>query len=205
MKPDPNITMRSALRYFRSFILFTVTGLLASWIFYHSPLLGGAQQNEIQFLPPLTGVLTGMIYTTATIILFLFHRIYADIRSLLLYYFMMSATYIVLFLLSFMTMWFVLFTGIIFCSIGVWIHFGFVSKYIFKLKYHSWILFLTGGIAFILNDVIMLLPEKERILQAACLEDDLNGSFTTVIFFWQLFTGLGLTFILERSRSSSRG
>ena len=186
-------------RVFLSALLVVGSGVLSSWFFYHSTVFGGGWWGgKDQYLPLAVGMMPGVVYAGTTVAIFLLFKKYTSFIHLLFYVLLMSASFVLLFLLSFITLWFVILTGILFCGLGAWLHLYYNDRFIVSIPNRMSDAILAGGAGFLLNDIIMPMPWKTSFLHFWGMEDDLNGSFTLVIFFWQVIVGFRLIWLISR-------
>lgn len=155
------------------------------------------------FVPPpgITELLPGLLYTSATIIVFVLFRRTAPIINFLLYYFLMIVTYYAIWIITIYTSYFAFILGIVTAGIGAWITFILTEKLITKTPFNRRNVFIIGGLSFLVTDIVRFSYSDDSksivdyIFNIAPSTDAIYGE---VIFFWQLFVGIKLVLILRK-------
>lgn len=155
------------------------------------------------FVPPpgITELLPGLLYTSATIIVFVLFRRTAPIINFLLYYFLMIVTYYAIWIITIYTSYFAFILGIVTAGIGAWITFILTEKLITKTPFNRRNVFIIGGLSFLVTDIVRFSYSDDSksivdyIFNIAPSTDAIYGE---VIFFWQLFVGIKLVLALQK-------
>ena len=174
---------RFLIRLFISMVMFLYSGVLSSYLYYQFQKTGGA------FFP-------GLLYTSSTLILFVITNQVTKPRKLLIYYLLMNLTYLALLFLTFLSGYFSGLVGIITAGTGAILTFMLTDKYIVRIKYNKLILFLLGGMGFLITDLLYYIftarfeqTPLERIFHANVSPGSL---FSEVFVFWQTIVGIKL-------------
>jgi hypothetical protein len=178
----PNI---SAIKTLFAFILFFISGLISSYLYYKLQKTGGV------FFP-------GLLYTTSTVIIFATCNISLKLKELSIYYFLMNLTYLTIWLATMMTSWFAFIGGIITAGFGAILTFILTDKYIIELSYDKTRIFIYGGVAFLIVDIISWTFEKTPIEYFFKIEGSVDTLFGDVFIFWHLIVGMTLTLTLKK-------
>jgi hypothetical protein len=133
-----------------SIILFLFSGILSAYLYFNFQETGG-------------GLMPGILYASATLLIFVLTKRTPALKKLLTYYFLMVLTYVVIWLVSFLTSWFIVVGGILTAGVGAIITFMLVDRFIVPIKYNKIVLFIVGGISFVLTDILyyIFVPDRE--------------------------------------------
>lgn len=164
-------------------ILYLLTGLASAH--FYDQVEGGA-------------LMPGLLFTSATIIVFVLTGISFRIRNLLWYYTAMYAAYVCAFYLTFLTAWFAFMTGILTGGLGALATFWLTNRYIKKISFNVMRVFISGALAFIINDVLLIAPVADLIRPIYVIDSDLNTMFAGTFLFWQAIVGINLLLALQR-------
>ena len=119
-----------------SIILFLVSGGLSTYLYYSLQGKGGV------YFP-------GLLYTSTTILIFLLTKKKIQTKNLLKYYFLMILTYLVVWLLTMASSWFVAICGPVTAGFGAIATFILTDKFITKIKYNKIHIFLYRWTCFL--------------------------------------------------------
>lgn len=161
-------------------LIFTFSGLASVYLYYQYYREGGA------FLP-------GLLYTTATIVIFLLSGKTCKVKSLLLYYLFMNLTYVVLLLLTYLSAYVAFLTGIVSGALGAYISVRLTSRYITPLQYKTPTILLAGGLAFASIDIIYFyfthVYDKLPMEKLFGLTTGPQVFYIEVLLLWQMLVG----------------
>lgn len=97
-----------------------------------------------------------------------------------------------------MTSWFAFLGGIVTAGAGAILTFILTDKYIIKFSYDKTRIFIYGGLAFLIIDLISWTFEKTPIEYFFKIEGSLDTLFGDVFIFWHLIVGMTLTLTLKK-------
>src|SRR5690606_30843610 len=170
--------------------LFLFSGLASTYLYYQFNKTGGA------FFP-------GLLYTSSTVLIFVLTKKVTSTRNLFIYYGLMNLTYLAAVLLTFLSSYFGVFVGIITGGAGAVITFILTSKYIVNIKFRKLIVFILGGLAFLMTDILYFIFSSvydttpiESIFQADISPGIL---FCEVFVFWHVLVGTKLFLTLQET------
>ena len=176
-------------RLFISIIIFLSSGILSTYLYYHLHEKGGV------FFP-------GLVYTSSTILIFLLTKKTFAIKKLLIYYMLMNLTYIVMWLLTYLSSWFAMLGGIVTAGVGAIVTFVLVDKFVTPIKFGKPNVFLIGGLAFLLTDILALVSmgtvDQHPLAYLFKLEFTPQTLFMEVFLFWHTLVGIKLFVTLEK-------
>jgi hypothetical protein len=179
-------------RLFIAVLLFLYSGVLSSYLYYQFQTTGGV------FFP-------GLLYTSSTLILFVIINQLPKTRKLLIYYLLMNLTYLTLLFLTFLSGYFSSLVGIVIAGTGAILTFMLTDKYIVRIKYNKLILFLLGGMSFLITDLLYYIfsarfeqTPLERIFHANVTPSSI---FSEVFVFWQTIIGIKLYLTIHKASS----
>ena len=177
-------------KLFISIILFFVSGLLSTYLYYSLQGKGGV------YFP-------GLLYTSTTIIIFLLTKKEFQTKNLLKYYFLMILTYLVIWLLTVLSSWFVVLCGPVTAGFGAIATFILTDKFITKIKYNKIHVFIVGGLAFLLTDILHLtfinIYDKPPIEYIFKVEVEPAALFLELFAFWHVLVGTKLFLTLSKA------
>lgn len=127
----------------------------------------------------------GILYTSTTFLIFLITKTKLQLRVLTIYFVLMILTYLLIWLLTIASMWFVVFFGPVTSGIGTIATFLLTDKFIRKIKYDRVHVILIGAVAFILTEVLHY--AFINVFEATPTEYFLNVEFEPGIIFSELF------------------
>ena len=177
------------LKLFVSIILFLVSGGLSTYLYYTLQGKGGV------YFP-------GLLYTSTTIIIFILAKKDFQPKNLLKYYFLMVLTYLVVWLLTMLSSWFVVFCGPVTAGFGAIATFMLTDKFITKIKYNKVHVFIIGGLAFLLTDILYFTfnnaYDKPPIEYIFRVELEPATLFLELFAFWHVLIGTKLFLTLSK-------
>ncbi|HEX7902325.1 MAG TPA: hypothetical protein VF487_00500 [Chitinophagaceae bacterium] len=177
-------------KLFISITLFLVSGGLSTYLYYNLQGKGGV------YFP-------GIFYTSTTIIIFLLTKRDFQIKNLLKYYFLMLLTYLVVWLLTMLSSWFVVFCGPVTAGVGAIATFILTDKFITKIKYNKIYVFIVGGLAFLLTDILYFtfnnIYDKPPIEYIFKVEIEPAMLFLELFAFWHVLVGTKLFLTLSKA------
>ena len=177
-------------KLFISIILFLVSGLLSTYLYYILQGKGGV------YFP-------GLLYTSTTIIVFILTRKNFEIRNILQYYFSMLLLYLVIWFLTMLSSWFVIICGPLTAGFGAIATFILTDKFIIKIKYNKIHVFIFGALAFLLTDLIYLffssMYDKTPVEYIFNAEVDSTVLFLELFTFWHVLVGTKLFLTLSKT------
>jgi hypothetical protein len=180
------------LYYFKLFIaiiLFLVSGGLSTYLYYTFQGKGGVH-------------FPGLLYTSTTIIIFLLTRKEFQTMGLLKYYFLMISTYLVVWLLTMLSSWFVVICGPVTAGFGAIATFVLTDKFIAKIKYNKLHVFIIGALAFVLTDVLYFTIsntyDKSPIEYIFEVKIEPATLFLELFAFWHVLVGTKLFLTLSK-------
>jgi hypothetical protein len=174
-----------------SIILFLFSGILSAYLYFRFQKTGG-------------GLIPGLIYTSATVFIFVLTRKVPILKKLLTYYFLMVLTYVVIWLVSFLTSWFIVVGGILTAGAGAVITFMLVNRFIIPIKYNKIVLFIVGGLAFVITDILYYIFgntfDKTPVEYLFKIDQPPAMLFLEVFVFWQTMVGTKLFLTMNNIR-----
>jgi hypothetical protein len=181
----------SSLKTFIGILVFIFSAIFSTY-FYFQPW-----KTKFEFLVP------GIIYTSATIIVLVLMKRTTSILNLIYYYCLMVATYFAIWVLTLCSSYFAFIIGILTAGIGALVTFILVDKFIVRLQFNKWNVFIIGGISFLLTEILIFswnsnfeYPPILYIFKLPFSNDPIYGE---VIFFWQLIVGTKLVLTLRKA------
>lgn len=178
------------LKLFISIILFLISGGLSTYLYYNLQGKGGV------YFP-------GLLYTSTTIIIFLLTKKDFLAKNLLKYYSLMIITYLVVWLLTMLSSWFVAFCGPVTAGFGAIATFILTDKFIAKIKYNKVHVFILGGLAFLLTDILHFtfsnMFDKTPIEYIFKVEVEPATLFLELFAFWHVIVGTRLFLTLSKA------
>ncbi len=170
--------------------IFIAAAILSTY-FYFTP-----RQNMFISIFP------GLIYTSATVIVFLLMKKITSVLNLFYYYCLMIVTYYVIWILTIYSSYGAFLIGILTAGVGSLVTFLLADKFITRIPFNKRNVFIIGGLSFLITDILLFswnsIFDKapiEYIFKLAHSDDTIYGE---VIFFWQLFVGTKLVLTLKR-------
>jgi hypothetical protein len=172
-----------------SIILFLVSGGLSTYLYYSLQGKGGV------YFP-------GLLYTSTTILIFLLTKKKIQTKNLLKYYFLMILTYLVVWLLTMASSWFVAICGPVTAGFGAIATFILTDKFITKIKCNKIHIFLIGGLAFLITDILYFTfsntYNKTPIEYIFKVEIEPATLFLELFTFWHALVGTKLFLTLSK-------
>jgi len=178
------------LRLFVALIIFLFSGTLSTYLYYHLYDEGGV------YFP-------GLVYTSSTILLFLLTKKPFAIKKLLIYYLLMNLIYLVIWFVTFLSSYFAWLVGIATAGVGAIASFMLVEKFVTRIKFKKAGVFVIGGLAVLLTDVLIWIfmgtvdqQPLEYLFKLKLVPETL---FMEVFIFWHTLVGIKLFLTLEKS------
>jgi hypothetical protein len=174
--------------------LFFVTGLLSAMIFHHgydNPNKWGAN-----------GLWAGGLFTLSVIIAVAVARQTPKLSAILIFAGACYGTYIILYFLTFITVWFGFVTGIVTGGIGSVAVFYLTHRFMTPLQYKTKEIFTYGGLAFLMNDLLLIGPISDFIKPVYENLGWVATVFAPVYLFWQTLVGYKLTKTLYETQTA---
>lgn len=175
-----------------SIILFLVSGVLSTYLYYTLHGIGGA-------------IFPGLLYTSTTILIFILTKKDFQLKNLLKYFTLMLLTYLVVLFLTLLSSWFVVFCGPVTAGFGAIATFILSDKFITRIRYNRIVVFLVGGLAFvstlILYSIFSNTYGKMPIEYIFKVEIEPAMLFLEVFTFWHVLVGTLLFLTLSKQRS----
>lgn len=113
----------------------------------------------------------------------------------------MILTYYGTWIITAYSSYFAFILGIVTVGAGALITFILTKKLITKTSFNRWHVFLIGGLSFFVTDIVLwcfnALIDKSPVAYILDLDSSNNAIYGEVIFFWQLFVGVKLVFMLR--------
>lgn len=189
---NTRILRHNRLYFFKlsiSLILFLVSGGLSTYLYYSLQGKGGV------YFP-------GLLYTSSTILIFLLTKKEFQTKNLLKYYFLMILTYLVVWFLTMVSSWFVAIGGPVTAGFGAIATFILTDKFIAKIKYNKVHVFLIGGLAFLITDILYFTfsntYDKTPIEYIFKVEIQPATLFLELFAFWHVLVGTKLFLTLSK-------
>ena len=177
-------------KLFFSITLFLVSGGLSTYLYYSLQGKGGV------YFP-------GLLYTSTTVIIFLLTKKEFQTKNLLKYYFLMIVTYLVVWLLTMLSSWFVAICGPVTAGFGAIATFILTDKFITKIKYNKVHVFIFGGLAFLVTDILYFtfsnIYDKTPIEYIFKVEIEPATLFLELFTFWHFLVGTKLFLTLSKA------
>lgn len=178
------------LKLFIPLMLFLVSGLLSTYLYYSLQGKGGV------FFP-------GLLYTTTTILVFLLTKKEFQSGNVLKYYFLMMLTYLVVWFLTMVSSWFVAFCGPVTAGFGAIATFILTDKFITKIRYNKVHIFIFGGLAFVITDILYFTfsntYDQTPVEYIFKVEIPPEILFLELFPFWQVLVGTKLFLTLSKT------
>jgi len=181
------------LYFFKLFIsitLFLVSGGFSTYLYYSLQGKGGV------YFP-------GLLYTSMTVIIFLLTKKEFQTKNLLKYYFLMIITYLVVWLLTMLSSWFAAICGPVTAGFGAIATFILTDKFIAKIKYNKVHVFIIGGLAFLITDILYFtfsnVYDKIPIEYIFKVEIEPATLFLELFSFWHVLVGTKLFLTLSKA------
>jgi hypothetical protein len=115
----------------------------------------------------------------------------------------MLITYLVVWLLTMLSSWFVFFCGPVTAGFGAVATFILTDKFITKIKYNKIHVFIVGGLAFLLTDILYIIfnniYDKTPIEYIFKVEIEPAMLFQELFAFWHLLVGTKLFLTLSKA------
>lgn len=188
---NPTTVHKDSFHFFKLFIsiiLFTVSGVFSGYLYFSLQEKGGV------YFP-------GLLYTSTTIIIFLLTRKKFQVINLLIYYCLMIIAYLFIWFLTMWSSWFVAFCGPVTAGLGAIATFMLTDKFITKINYNKTHIFIFGGLAFIITDILYFIfnniYNKTPIEYIFKVEVEPNALFLELFIFWHLLVGSKLFLVLS--------
>jgi hypothetical protein len=169
-------------------VLYLLTGLASAYLYHQSP--GG---------PSVESLMPGLLFTSATVIVFILTGTVFRIRNLLLFYAAMYAAYVFVFYLTFFSTWFGFIIGISTGGLGAFLTFWLTDRFIKPISFSLMGVLITGGLAFIINDLFLIAPVADFIRPLYVIDNGVNTMFAGTFLLWQAIVGIKLLRALRRS------
>jgi hypothetical protein len=180
------------IKFVFSIVLFLISGFVSTWLCFRY------QDSEMIFWP-------GLLYTSTTILVFLLTGKSFTIRKLLIYYLLMNLTYIVLFLLTWLSSYFGIITGIIAGGIGALVTFRLTERFITPIRFKRSKLFIAGGLAFLVTEMLYIffrsILDNAPFEYFSGMESSVSTLFAEVYIFWHPMVGTMLCSTLLKEHS----
>ncbi len=173
-----------------SLFLFLVSGGFSTYLYYSLQNKGGV------YFP-------GLLYTSTTILIFLLTKREFQIKNFFKYYFLMMLTYLFVWLLTMLSSWFVAVCGPVTAGLGAIGTFLLTDKFITKIKYNKVHVFIIGGFAFLLTDILYFTFrntfDKAPIEYIFKVEVEPAMLFLELFPFWHVLVGTKLFLTLSKA------
>jgi hypothetical protein len=170
--------------------LFLFSGLVSTYLYYQFNKTGGA------FFP-------GLLYTSATVLIFVLTKRVPSTNNLLIYYGLTNLTYLAALLLTFLSSYAGALVGIITGGTGALITFILTSKYIVDIKFKKLTVFMLGGLAFLITDILYFIfssTQDNTPLESIFQVDVSPGTlFAELFIFWHTLVGTKLFLTIRKS------
>lgn len=173
-------------KLFIAIILFLVSGGLSTYLYYSLQGKGGV------YFP-------GLLYTSTTVIIFLLTKKEFQTENLLKYYLLMVVTYLVIWLLTILSSWFVVFCGPVTAGFGAIATFILTDKFITKINYNKAHVFIFGAIAFLITDILYFTFDKQPIEYIFKVQVEPAILFLELFVFWHVLVGTKLFLTLSKA------
>ena len=193
-------SLQRGTNYFAKLILviglFLFSGFTSSYLYVRFIDKGGV------FFP-------GILYTSSTILIFLFPKVAVKSKSLLIYFLLMNMTYLVVWSLTMISSWFAFFGGILTAGIGAIVTFILVDRFIVTIKFSKVNTFVIGGAAFLIIDILYAILSdnygKTPIEYILKLNNAPKTLFAEVFVFWHPLVGARLFATLFKNLNTQHG
>lgn len=172
-----------------AFLLFLLSGIASTYLycrFYHQ---GG-------------GIIPGLLYTSATVLVFTLFNIKINTGRIAVYYVLMVLTYVLIWFLTLFSSWFAAIVGIGTAGAGAVLTFMLVNKYILTIKYERVIIFSLGGLAFLITDILNMAFQKSPVEMIFKFSNSIETVFTEVFVCWQLIVGIALVLAVKKQAAT---
>lgn len=173
-------------KLFIAIILFLVSGGLSTYLYYSLQGKGGV------YFP-------GLLYTSTTVTIFFLTKKEIQTKNLLKYYLLMIVTYLVIWLLTMLSSWFVAFCGPVTAGFGAIATFILTDKFITKINYNNAHVFIFGGIAFLITDILYFTFDKQPIEYIFKVQVEPAVLFLELFVFWHVLVGTKLFLTLSKA------
>jgi len=189
LQTQSNYIKKPFLPLLLSSLLFLLSGLLSAYCYCRFYDFGGI------FMP-------GIIYTSSTILLFVSFQIPVRGKEWLMYFLKMNLIYLIVWVLTMISSWFVIIFGVLTAGGGATSTFILTDKAITKFPFSRTAVFIAGGMSFVLVDIISL--DYDFSLSDYLFNRNWSSSIflADIFIFWQLITGIMLAIHLRKSQIS---
>lgn len=150
--------------------------------------------NGLLFVPPL-------LYTAATIFIFLLNGVRLHLLNVVGYILAMFVAYVLVYSCTIFGME-IPFSGIATCGFGAVMSFYLVRYFIIKISFSDWAVFLAGGIAFLLGDILHGYIDTSTAGKQSVYRETAN-EYIPAFFTWQLIVGLYFFLTLKKGEEKS--
>lgn len=173
-------------------ILIFIVASIASTYFYFIPL-----KSTFALIYP------GLIYTSATVIVFLLFNKITSLLKLIYYLCLMVVTYYIIWVTTIYSSYVAFIVGIFTAGIGSLTTFFLADKFITKISFNRRNVFIIGGLSFLVTDILLFswnsVYDKSPILYIFKLPYSNDTIYGEVIFFWQLFVGIKFVLTVRKT------
>lgn len=111
----------------------------------------------------------------------------------------MIVTYLVIWLLTMLSSWFVAFCGPVTAGFGAIATFILTDKFITKINYNNAHVFIFGGIAFLITDILYFTFDKQPIEYIFKVQVEPAVLFLELFVFWHVLVGTKLFLTLSKA------
>ena len=170
-----------------SSLIFLLSGLLSAYTYCQYYDYWGI------FMP-------GIIYTSATILVFVIYRIPLRFKDGLVYFVLMNLIYLGIWFFTMISSFFAVVGGVLLAGMGAALTFMLTDYAIRKFIFNGTAVFIAGAISFGLVDLIFL-AGNWSLTDYLFNREWLTGIYFADIFiFWQLIAGIMLSLHLRKSQ-----
>jgi hypothetical protein len=142
-------------------------------------------------------LLPGAIFTSASVFIFVLHRIECKPEQWLFFYLAMCSTYMLVYCITYLTVWVSFLTGIFTGGIGALATFMLTVTFITKISFSKKNIFVCGGLAFLIHVIFLINPLNKWLAQVFDLAGLTGNHHAHVIWLWQVIVGTALVFALQ--------
>ncbi len=168
--------------------LFLCSGIVSIYLYLLLNGLGGS-------------IFPGLLYTSATVVLFLVFNKKFSLGNLMAYYVLMNILYVTMYFATFYSVTAGFLVGIFTAGIGAIVSFILTNRFITSIEFSKVEVFNIGASAFIVTDLFhfSLIHFFDRAFTeiAFGIEQAPSTLFCEVFLFWHLFVGVRLILALR--------
>lgn len=176
-----------------SIIVYIIAGNLSSYLW-----------KKQEYAINLNVLLPGLIFTGASIFIFVLNRIECKPEKWLTFYITMCFTYMIVYSVTLMTAWIYFLAGIFTGGVGALATFMLMDSLIIKIAFSKKKIFIWGSLAFVIHDIFLIQPLDKWVEHLSAypfmgMPADFYGN---VIWLWQVIVGTKLALTIHAKKKA---